>query len=422
MAKSAQHRGWVSGTRQQAASAALALAVVLGLTVVATESARAQTYRVLYKFKGGADGGFPYAGVIRDAKGNLYGTTYYGGTGACDNGPYRPAGCGTVFKLSLSGKEMALYSFTDGTDGGYPEAPVTIDASGNLYGTTLTGGIINCFAGNAQGCGAAFKLDATGAVTVLHTFTGGADGGAPAQGLVRNGKGILYGTTLNGGATSCDNYNGTCGTVFKIDTSGKETVLHSFMGSPDGTYPFAGVLLRDKSGSLYGTTQAGGNADNGTVFKVETTGKETVLFDKFSNRNGLQPQGNLAQDASGNLYGTTPAGGAGDYGEVFRLDTTGKLTVLYSFTGGAGGGYPYGGVIRDAKGSLYGTAGLVVFKLDMTGKFTVLHTFSGSDGSAPYGALIQDASGNLYGTTSEGGHQNSTYCGLGCGVVFKLTP
>jgi uncharacterized repeat protein (TIGR03803 family) len=428
MTKPAQHLGWISGIRRRAASAAVALAAVLGLAVVATQSAHGQTYKVLYSFKGQVDGGYSYAGVVLDAKGNLYGTTYYGGTGPCYNQYIDTYGCGKVFKVSPSGKETVLYSFTDGTDGGYPEAPVTIDSSGNLYGTTSQGGIIGCYASDL-GCGAVFKLDAAGRVTVLHTFTGATDGGAPNQGVVRDGTGTLYGTTYNGGDASCYSYNGTCGTVFKINTSGKETVLHSFTGSPDGTYPFAGILLRDKNGNLYGTTQAGGGLENGTVYKVDTTGKETVLFNKFSNRNGIEPQGNLARDANGNLYGTTTTGGTGVRGVVFRLDTTGKVTVLHSFTG-SDGETPLGGVIRDAKGNLYGTTQTggakkyfgTVFKLDTTGKLTVLHSFTGrADGAEPYGALIQDASGNLYGTTSNGG--NLTACGGGgCGVVFKLTP
>ena len=332
-----QHRSWILGIHGRAAGAALALAIILLLAVFATGSAQAQTYTesVLYSFKGVTDGDgyYPTAGLVQDAQGNLYGTTDQGGASYY----------GTVFKLDTTGNETVLYSFKVGTDGYYPEAGLVQDGQGNLYGTTYAGGDLACSFGN--GCGTVFKLDTTGKETVFYSFTGvGGDGADPQAGLVRDAQGNLYGTAGGGGDLACDPPNG-CGTVFKVDTTGKETVLYSFKGSPDGHQPLAG-LVRDAQGNLYGTTHEGGDlpcelpVGCGTVFKLDTTGKETVLHSFTGNPDGRFPYAGLVQDAQGNLYGTTVQGGDlacnGDCGTVFKVDTTGKETVLYSFTGTGG--------------------------------------------------------------------------------------
>jgi uncharacterized repeat protein (TIGR03803 family) len=178
---------------------------------------------------------------------------------------------------------------------------------------------------------------------------------------------------------------------------------------------------------LYGTTEEGGAKGVGTVFKLDTTGAETALhsFPAFLG-DGESPEGTLIQDTEGNLYGTTSSGGGYSNGTVFRLDTKRKETLLYTFVRRLGGTTPYVGLVRDVKGDLYGVAafgGVVndgtVFKLGKSGKESILHSFKGTDGAIPYSSLIRDAEGNFYGTTSEGGNPA---CESGCGVVFKITP
>jgi len=409
------------GTRLRAVGIALALAIVLVPAVVGTKSAEAQTFKVLYSFTGGADGGEPLAGLVRDAAGNLYGTTLYGGSG----GPY---GNGVVFELDNAGTETVLYTFTGGTDGGFPYAGLVRDAAGNLYGTTSGGG--------AYGEGTVFMLDKTGTETVLYSFCSQAnctDGACPMAGLLLDAAGNLYGTTESGGSSNC--YLG-CGIVFMLDNTGTETVLYSFTGAEgDGEYPVAG-LVRDAAGNLYGTTWRGGNLKHncgmgpgcGTAFMLDEAGKETVLHSFGSKADGAYPYAGLVRDAAGNLYGTTGYGGDSGLGTAFRLDKTGNETVLHSFRGTrADGAYPEAGFVRDSKGNLYGTTeggGFnrcdgscgVVFKLDKTGKETVLYRFTGgSDGEGPSAGLVRDAKGNLYGTAYWGGAG-------GQGTVFKLTP
>ena len=429
------------------AKTALALAIMLVLTVLATGSAQAQTYAesVLYSFAGPPNGALPSASVL-DAKGNLYGTTFYGGDSVCD----APYGCGTVFKLDTAGKEAVLYSFTaTGGDGANPWAGLVPDAKGNLYGTTAGGGDLACNA--PDGCGTVFKLDATGKETVLYGFTGSPDGAVPFAGLVLDAQGNLYGTTKDGGAYGS-------GTVFELNTTGKESVLYSFTGTGgDGAEPMAG-LVQDAQGNLYGTTEDGGAYGFGTVFELNTTGKETVLYSFCSALNcadGIVPWAGLVRDAQGNLYGTARFGGdlacgaTGDgCGTVFKLDTTGNETVLHTFTGtGGDGAHPFVGLVLDAQGNLYGTtfdggdlscddggsqSGCgIVFKLETTGTETVLYSFTatGGDGAYPLSGLVLDAKGNLYGGTAGGGDLACTTGTIGkgttlpgCGTVFKLTP
>jgi uncharacterized repeat protein (TIGR03803 family) len=412
MISTMQHR--ISRIGRRAARAALALAVVLAPAIVATPSASAQSFSVIYSFTGGSDGANPSAGLIQDAAGNFYGTTYYGpGYGNGDTG--------VVFKLDTNGKETALHAFTGIPDGANPTAGLVGDAAGNLYGTTLFGGVAApaCFYRD-WGCGVVFKLDPTGKETVLHRFTGGADGALPHAGLVRDQAGNLYGTTTLGGDSNS-------GVVFKLDPTGKLTVLHSFTGVADGLNPFAG-LIRDAAGNLYGTTQWGGDVTTcnslgcGTVFMLDPTGNETVLYRFRGGGDGESPFAGLVRDRAGNFYGTTVGGGASNHGTVFQLDNTGKETVLYSFAGPIkrDGALPEAGVVRDATGNLYGTTFRggggtygTVFKVDTSGKETVLHQFTGgADGAYPSG-LIRDRAGNLYGTTY--GSSNN-------GTVFKITP
>ncbi|MBZ5538963.1 MAG: hypothetical protein LAN61_00440 [Acidobacteriia bacterium] len=380
--------------------------IVFGVAVTGTQSAQAQTYNVLYSFTGGADGAYPYAPLVLDETGNLYGTTEYGGT-------YQQ---GAVFKLDSSGTETVLHSFkVSGTgDGQYPFAGLMLDEAGNLYGTTQFGGTF--------GKGTVFKVDTSGKETVLYSFTGGADGANPRAGLVQDGRGNLYSTTYNGGSGSCVV---GCGIVFKLDViRNEEKVLYTFTGGADGSNP-SGVIL-DKAGNLYGTTLNYGSSGYGTVFKLSKSGKETVLYSFTGGTDGSYPYADLVLDERGNLYGTTQ-GGIG--GNVFKLGRSGKLTVLHSFTGSGDGAQPFAGLALDEAGNLYGTtywggvsnAG-TIFKVDANGGESVLHSFTGgTDGAFPYAGLVQDAVGNLFGTTIYGGGA-SPGGASGFGTVFKLTP
>jgi uncharacterized repeat protein (TIGR03803 family) len=407
------------------ASCAFAVTLMVGFTASAPW-AHGQTFTVLHSFKGGTDGESPVGGLVRDAAGNLYGTTEYGGGGTCFTGD----GCGTVFKVDTTGKETVLHSFTGGADGAFPLAGLILDAAGKLYGTTEYGGNLACNSG--VGCGTVFKMDPTGKETVLYSFTRGVDGaGKPGTGVVRDAAGNLYGTTAEGGPFSS-------GTVFKVDTTGKETVLYYFTGGWGGTDGFlpSGALIRDAAGNLYGTTQLGGNYSFGTVFKVDSTRKETVLYRFRGGSNGDEPVGGVIMDKAGNLYGATQGGGTSYNGTVFKLNPVGNKTVLYNFTGGSDGTLPVAGVIADEAGNLYGATAYggsvncsgdgcgTVFKLDKTGKETVLYSFTdGADGALPAASLVRDAAGNLYGTAIFSGDSGSlcTIVG-GCGVVFKITP
>ena len=392
-----QTGGRTAGPRLQSVKAMLALAIMLVASILATQLAQAQTFTVLYTFGEGTDGGSPYAGLMRDSAGNLYGATFGGGTGSA----------GTVFKVDPAGKETVLHNFKGKADGASPIAGLVRGPGGALYGTTVEGG--------ASNYGTVFKLSKTGKETVLHSFNS-QDGSYPDAGLLRDSAGNLYGTTVKGGASNL-------GTVFELDITGKQTVLHSFTGGADGRFPYTyGRLVRDAAGNFYGTTLAGGASDQGIVFKVNTTGQEIVLHNFTGGADGGYPYAGLVVDKKGNLYGTTYAGGASGQGTVFKLTTAGKEIVLYSFTGGADGGSPTAPVLRDGKGNLYGTTYYggasnsgVVFKLDPSRMETVLHSFDyANDGGYPVAPLIRDAGGNLYGTATAGGASNH-------GTVFKLT-
>jgi len=394
----------------------IALAILFGAALL-VPAASAQTFTTLFTFDLG-DGAFPGVGLIRDAKGNLYGTTYAGGVDNCF------FGCGLVFKVDTSGNETVLYAFTGSRgDGETPDASLVMDESGTLYGTTVDGG--------ASSHGTVFKVNKSGKETVLYSFTGsGRDGKYPFAGLLRDAYGNLYGTNIYSGNTSCNDGAGPgCGTVFKVDNTGKETVLYNFTGiNGDGSYPIAG-LVQDKSGTMYGTTYGGGDSGRGTVFKLTKSGKESVLYSFSGGADGGFPEyGYLALDSKGNLYGTTSTGGSGagcsgGCGVVFKVDKAGKETVLYSFAGENGdGANPYAGVVLDSAGNLYGTTFRggqsvfgTVFKLDKTGKETVLHSFDDTDGANPHGDLVLDGKGNLYGAAQSGGE-------FDFGTVFKLKP
>jgi uncharacterized repeat protein (TIGR03803 family) len=368
----------------------------------------AQTFGVLYEFTGGADGGNPYAStLVQDLVGNLYGTTEYGGNLTCTGG--LSPGCGTVFKLD-SGSETVLHSFAGSPDGAFPLPGLMQDRAGNLYGTTFEGGT------GSSSNGTIFKVTATGNDVVLYSFAGSPDGGSPFSVLIRDSIGNIYGTTRSGGAFGF-------GSVFKLNKSGKESVLYSFTGGPDGATPFAGLIL-DPAGNLYGTTYAGGaSSGHGVVFKLDTSGTETVLHTFTASTDGANPYAGLTRDSQGNLYGTTYFGGKSGFGTIFKIDTTGRETVLHSFAGPEGANPYFGSLVIDENGNLFGTAstggasnlGTVFHFNSVLRKLKVLHTFSGTDGANPLGGLLDGADGKLYGTTYQGGT-------FGAGVTFALGP
>lgn len=406
MESDVKSRGWACGTRRRARCGVLSLAVafvaVLVSSMAASSSARAQSYSLLYSFRCGTDGAYDNSGVVRDAAGNLYGTTTRGGT----------YGNGAVYELSASGTETVLHSFGGNpTDGYYPVAALVRDATGNLFGTTVYGG--------AFGGGAVFKVTASGAETILYSFTGGADGDSP-NGLVEDKAGNLYGATVYGGASGN-------GVVFKLTPGGVETVLHSFAGPPaDGTGP-AAALVRDTTGNLYGTTYYGGASGDGIVFKVTASGVETVLH-SFTGTpgDGSNPAGGLIRDTAGDLFGSTSFGGTSNIGTVFEISAGGVESLRHEFTGGTtDGNDPAVTLAGDSAGNLYGTTLLggagsfgVVYELSKTGTQTILHSFNvgiPNDGHFSYSRLALDGTGSIYGTTYVGGVSR-------CGAVFKYTP
>jgi uncharacterized repeat protein (TIGR03803 family) len=392
------------------------------------------TYSVLYTFTGGAEGGYSDSGVVLGPNGNLYGTTAVGGDLSLNGG----VGAGVVFKLDPFGKLTVLHTFTGGADGGIGgdslnSTPI-LDNAGNLYGATNSGG--------AFGNGVVLKIDPKGNETVLSNFAGGTAGtpGYYSPFLLRDNAGNLFSALASGGELGEPSFPNGCGVIFKINAgAGKETPLYTFPVAefapclPDTVGP----LVQDEQGNLYGVTAYGGSATaaGGSVYKLDPAGKRTVLHSFPSERyfGETGPQGGLIRDDQGNLYGV--AGESPDPGEVFKLDPSGNLTVLYAFTGGADGGYPDGPLVRDAQDNLYGTTrgggdgafggyGCgVVFKLDPSGNETVLHTFNNdAGGCGPTSGAVMDEKGNLYGVTDYGGDLACLSSpGLGCGTVFKLT-
>ena len=397
-----------------------ALLIAPRLLAQSAEPARSN-FKVVYSFTGTKDGGLPETQLVLDKFGNAYGSTAAGGNPGC----LYDLGCGTVFKVSPTGKETVLHRFTGGTDGAGPYYTAMIrDAEGNLYGNTFYGGNPTCNYEGAVGCGVIFKLDRHGRYTVLHSFTGGKDGADPEAGMVLDSVGNLYGTTYLGGSGSC---NGSgCGVVFKLDRNGHETVLYRFTGSTDGAFPADTTLIRDSAGNIFGTTYGPVNSNYGTVFKLDTTGRETTLHAFSGGADGRYPTG-LIRDVSGKLYGTTLEGGRFGYGTVFVLDQTGRETVLYSFHGKGDGFYPLGDLVQDQVGNLYGvtryggdlpcnTVGCgTVFKISRNLGVTVLHKFVKSDGVGPVVGLMPDKKGHLWGVANNGGTAG------GGGTVFEVT-
>jgi uncharacterized repeat protein (TIGR03803 family) len=358
------------------------------------------TETLIYQFqgKGSNDASVPSGGLIRDAAGNLYGVTGYGGTGDCVLLGV-PAGCGTVYQLSPPKQkggawtETILYSFPTAKQGYLPNGDLVFDSAGNLYGATSFGGTTGTTCDKFYGgqCGTVFEVSPPktkgGKWTeeVLHNFASGTDGANPNGGLVLDGAGNVYGTTFAGGTPGW-------GMVFKLNPPRRnggawtEKQLHVFSVLSDGANPSAGVVF-GKNGDLYGSALGGGEGGSGTIFELKKLAekgqpwKETVLHRFTGGNDGTSPQCAPIFDANGNLYGTALGGGT-HRGVVFRLvppkrGNSWPLTVLYNLTGSP-------------------------------------------DGDHPTAALIFDGKGNLYSTTEWGGRGQA--CQGGCGAVFEVSP
>ena len=363
------------------------------------------TTSVLYSFGGSSasppDGAGPEDSLIQGADGNLYGNTGLGGTN----------NTGTVFKLTLAGVETVLYSFGSSASGDAinPYASLILGSDSNLYCTSGAGG--------ASSDGTMFEVTPAGAETVMYSFTGGSSDGSRPNGPIQGSDTNFYGTTPSGGTHGV-------GTVYQVTPAGTETVLYSFGSiANDGSEPLA-RLVQASDGNFYGTTSAGGANGAGTVFKITPAGVETVLYSFGGASDGTAPEASLIQGSDGNLYSTTTNGGSYNLGTVFQITTAGVESVLYSFgTNALDGTNPFARLFQGSDGNLWGTTpvgganGLgVVFKLTLAGAETIVYPFAGgSDGAYPQSSLIQAGDGNFYSTTMGGGASN-------LGTVFKIVP
>jgi uncharacterized repeat protein (TIGR03803 family) len=384
---------------------ATAFAFIFALIFNVTAPAHAQTETVLYSFASQADGGYPNGALVQDAEGNLYGTASEGGSFSACT-----YGCGVVFKLAPDGTETVLHAFTGGADGSTPVAGILRDSSGNLYGTTTFGG--STHARCHRGCGVIFKLTPEGTETVLHTFNDGTDGAYPQSALIADAQGNLYGTAQSDPPTTLQ----PCGLVFKLTPANSLTTF-----SICNVQNLSG-LVRDSLGNLYGTSTLGGSFGLGTVFEVTADGQTNILHSFAGGASdGTTPIASLVLDPNGNLFSPTFSGGPYSAGTIFELNSQEKEKVVYSFNI-SDGLYPHGGLIRDSQGNFYGTTengggygSGEVFQLSPAGEETILYSFTGSvDGGVPQGTLLGDNSGNLYGVTIFGGTFNK-------GVVFKIS-
>lgn len=380
---------------------ALAAAPALALTLIAMQPVEAQTFTVLYTFTGGNDGGTPMATPIL-YNGNVYGTTQGGGANHS----------GVVYEMNFASRhEAPLHTFT-GADGSGPIAGLVQGSNGQFFGVAYRGGQYND--------GTMFKLSPSGTFTLLHSFAGPpTEGIGPAGTLVFDPMGDLFGTTYVGG-----NSKGW-GTVFEYSVGGVFQTGQSF--SPDGALPRAGLLFN--AGKLYGTTCGCGYLPyGGTIYEV---GVQSALYTFTGGADGSQPLAGLTSDGMGNLYGTTSAGGSGNfglgYGVVYKFNlATSTLTVLHTFTG-PDGAVPASALSWDTAGNLYGTTtegGAYgygnVFELSPLGVMTTLHDFTGgADGAKPNAGVLVDSVGNVWGAASAGG---STQSPGGYGTLFIITP
>jgi uncharacterized repeat protein (TIGR03803 family) len=419
------------------AASCIVAATGLLLALASSGTVKASSGKIIYSFQGGSDGDYPLSDLILDSAGNLYGTTDLGGTGTACNGGCGTVF--RLQRTSNGWKEQVLYSFAGGADGINPEAGLIFDSSGNLYGTTANGGggggtvfklalnskggwtesVIHSFNCQSEGCnpqtdlsfdahgnlfstmsvgptggpGAVFELmpqsNGSWKETTIYEFKGPPDGSMPSSPVALDSQGDVFGMTEFGGSGTCLLRSSTlgCGIVYELTPNSggwTETVIHNFTrGGGFGVNPSTG-FFQDKAGHLFGTTVAGGNGF-GSVFELDLSQKkgkqQTVVHRFYGNPDGKGPTGQVAMNANGAMFGATGGGGANRSGTVFELSfsqTTGWRERL-------------------------------------------LHTFAGgTDGLAPFGGVVSDAQGHIYGTTSFGG--TGTACRAGCGTVYEVTP
>jgi uncharacterized repeat protein (TIGR03803 family) len=420
---------------------------VISLMLMSATVARAQTFSVLYHFcvQSSCPTGLGPNSLIQGTDGEFYGIATSGGlndAAYCLGFDFGQLGCGTVFRLSASGKLSTLYSFCNlpnCADGAFPSGALLQANDGDLYGTTAYGG--------TNGSGTLFKITASGRFTTLYNFCSlpnCADGAVPAGPLIQGADGDLYGVTVGGGAyasAGCTIELG-CGTLFKIAPAGTLTTLHTFCSLPncdDGWNP-PGALVQVANGDFYGTTGNGA----GSVFKMTPGGTFTTLYMFCSLPDcgdGGQPSTGLTQAANGNFYGTTDNDGINGGGTVFEITPSGTLTTVYGFCSGdcVDGTTPFSGVILASNGDLYGTTlyggtqrGGTVFQLTPGGELTTLFNFCDTrgpcarDGTGAYRPLLQATDGMLYGTTLQGGVRDggmifSDNLGLGPFIALKTS-
>jgi len=404
---------------------ALTMAFVVVVLVATLVGAGSAGTKVIYSFDGGTDGEYIDSDLVMDSAGNIFGASVQGGD----------FGGGTVFELSPYGDgwtHTVLYSFTGGADGGEPYKGVTLDAQGNLYGSAVTGGSgLGC----EGGCGVVYKLTKSGkswVQSVIYNFNGGDDGSGPGSGVTFDKNGTLYGMTPTGGVYGL-------GVIYQLkpDVNGnwKFSVLHAFTGGADGATGSAGRLILDKNGNLYGVATAGGANGKGVAFRLTRAASGQVFLQTLYAFKGQPdagfPYGGLTFDASGNLYGTTYYDGKNNLGAVYELishNGAWSERVLYSFEGGSDGSNSLSNLVIDGVGNLYGTtseggAGCscgVIFNLapGEHGKWTesVVYRFQGApDGGFAYNGMVGDTAGNFYGTTVHGGFTDD-------GTIYKFNP
>ncbi len=430
-------------TKQIAAKISGILAAIVILTITAPLSHAASLKE--HQFRGVPDGSEPDGTLLSDGAGNFYGTTTGGGISSCGfSAPF----CGTVYKMTLgtngSWTETVLYKFKGGNDGAGPAGRLFFDSVGNLYGTTETGGDPELC--NGEGCGTVFKLspnsDSTWTESVLHAFQGSTDAAQPAQGVVMDAAGNLYGSAGGGCIEECN------GTIFKLTPHNGtwiESILYTFLGGTDGGFPSS--LTLDSKGNLFATSASGGALCScGTVFELSPANgswQKTVLYSFNDGLDGGSPSSGVIFDSTGNLYGETFDGGSfacpqSGCGVVYRLTPESgswKFSTIYTFNGvdGSKGSQPSDGLTIGEGGNLYGTTSGggnltcnngngcgTIFKLTRNENrftFSKVFQFDGTTGSFPNTGIILDASGNLYGSTFDGGNPNCN-----CGVVFDIVP
>jgi uncharacterized repeat protein (TIGR03803 family) len=343
-----------------------------------------------------SEGRAPMAPLLEVGDGTFYGTTVAGGH----------LDLGTIFTVTRTGDARVLVTFE--TDGAVPLAGLARGNDGALYGTTASGGLF--------GLGTFFRLAAGGAVSVLHAFAGWPDGLQPAAAVLQARDGRFYGTTMAGGG----NFNGA---AYSVTSTGAVTVLHSFAGVADGYNPLS-PLLQATDGNFYGTTSFGGAFNHGTVFRITPDGVFSSVYTFTGGTDGGYPTAGLVQASDGQLYGTTSVNGRFNAGTAFRISPDGTLTTLHAFAGGREGAYPLAVLVSGPGGALFGTTyggGLsgagTVFRMTGDGGVTVLHAFGtgADDGALPMGAPMLASDGNFYGVTASGG-------AAGCGTLFRMTP